>query len=233
MQRLVCSVAALAALASASSAGVINVSPIGGGLTLNSGPAPAFGPGLNFASGSLAALNAQLNADGIITDGRITFAAVDTDTGLAMVALIDQAGLGGGADNVGVHMDSVSDVTSIALASDPIMVFPSGPNRIAFGEFAWDSLGDGDGFAWSNLSEGTSITWRFQKTGPLGLTEPATFQFVDWNGSNWELISVDPSEVTFSASGEFGFAANVLVVPAPAGAALLGLAGLAAFRRRR
>lgn len=232
MSRFVCSVAAIAALASASSAGVINVSPIGGGFVLNSGPAPAFGPGSGFAPGSLAALNAQINADGIATDGRITFAAVDTDTGLAMVALVDQAGPGGGPNNAGVHMDSVSDVTSIGLASDPIAVFPSGPNAIAFGDFAWDSAADGDGFAWSNLSVGTTITWRFQKNGPLGLIEPATFQFVDWNGTDWDLISVLPGQVSFSPSGEFGFAANVLV-PAPAGAALLGLAGLAALRRRR
>ncbi len=232
MSRLLCSFAAIAALASAAGAGVINVSPIGGGLTLNSGPAPVFGAGPGFAAGSLAAFNAQLNADGIMTDGRITFAAVDTDTGLAMIALIDQATLGGGADNAGVHMDSVSDATSLGLASDPVPVFVSGPNAIAFGGFSWDSAASGEGFAWSSLSVGTTMTWRFQKNGPLGLIEPATFQFVDWNGTDWELISVLPSQVSFSPSGEFGFAANVLV-PAPAGAALLGLAGLAALRRRR
>ncbi|HYE61228.1 MAG TPA: hypothetical protein VD997_04460 [Phycisphaerales bacterium] len=226
--------AAATCLASAASAGVIHVSGIGGGFDMVSGSAPAFGAGPSLAPGALAALHAQLNADGITTDGRITFAAVDTDSGLAMVALIDSliAPVGGPSAS-GIHFNGVSDALSLGLSTDPIMVFPSGPTRIAFGDFAWDASGGGDGFAWSNLRQGTALTWRFQKTGPMGLVEPSTFQYVTRSGDQWQLVSVAGDQSAFSQSGEFAFGATVTVVPSPAGPAVLALAGLLAIRRKR
>jgi hypothetical protein len=221
------------ALASVSGAGVITVAPIGGSITLNSGPVGGFGAGPAFAPGSLAAFNAQLNADGIVTDGRVTIAAVDSDSGLGLIALVDQStNTPGGPNSAALHLESFGNVASISLASDPFVVIPSGSSKLAFGDFAWDNAVSGEAFAWSGLNPGNTMTWRFQQNGPLGLSEPATFQFVNWNGADWELISVPSNLASFSSSGEYGLSANVLV-PSPAGMAILALGGLLAARRRR
>jgi MYXO-CTERM domain-containing protein len=230
------SVASLCFAVPAAMAGIIHASPIGGGIDLASGPigVSAFGAGPSWSHVSLVQLHDALNADGVATDGKITFAALDSDDGLAMVALIDRDTAVPGVDQPGqVHMDGVSDGTSSDFSTDPMFVSPpSSTTRIAMGDFAWNSNGGGAGFAWAALREGSTITWRFQKVGTLSLDEPGTFQFVTWNGSAWSLIPVDPSQVSFSASGEFGFSSNVTVVPGPASLALLGAAGLCARRRR-
>ncbi len=226
-------VLAAATLASAASAGVINVSQIGGGLILNSGPAPVVLAEPSFAPGSLAALHAAMNASGVVTDGRITFAAIDTQAGLGMIALIDQIAVPGAAAPGNVHFDGVSDGTSTGYTTDPILITPGGgPTRVGFGDYSWNSNGDGDAFAWASLSIGTNMTWRFQTNGPLGLDVPTTFQFVTWTGAGWSALAVDPSQLTFSANGEYGFSANV-AVPTPGVASLAALAGVAGLRRRR
>jgi hypothetical protein len=233
MFRVVFFAATAASLASAASAGMIHVSGIGGGFDLNSAAVPAFGAGPALNPSALAALHTQLNLSGINTDGRVTFAAVDSDSGLAMVALIDSLIAPQGAPaGAGLHFDGVSDSLSLGLSTDPILVFPSGPTRIAFGDFAWDSAGGGDGFAWSNLRQGTAMTWRFQKNGAFGLSEPSTFQFVTYN-NGWSAIPLLGDQTSFSVSGEFGFGATVTVVPSPTGPAVLALAGLWAVRRKR
>ena len=222
-------------LASGALAGIIHVSPIGGGIDLTSGDigSPVFGAGPGWTHASIAQLHASLNASGIATDGKVTFAALDSDHGLAMVALVDRDSGTPGADIPGtVHMDGVSDGTSLSYTSDPLFISPpSTTTRIATGDFAWNSNGSGSGFGWANLHTGTTMTWRFQKSGPLGLDEPATFQFVTWNGNGWSLIPLDSAQGSFSVSGEFGFSSNVLV-PAP-GAVALGALALLGLRRRR
>jgi MYXO-CTERM domain-containing protein len=224
-------------LASGALAGIIHVSPIGGGIDLASGGigAPVFGPGPGWAHASIAQLHASISASGIATDGKVTFAALDSDHGLAMVALVDQDTGAPGVDvPATVHMDGVSDGTSLSFTSDPLFISPpSTTTRIATGEFAWNSNGSGSGFGWANLHQGTTITWRFQKVGPLGLDEPATFQFVTWNGQGWSLIPVDPAQASFTASGEFGFSSSVTLVPAPGAAALGAIAAAGLLRRRR
>jgi hypothetical protein len=238
MRKIHCVSAALCALLSSGAfAGIIHVSPIGGGLDLTSGamPAPAFGGGPNWTHSSMAALNSAFNASGIATDGKVTFAALDSDHGLAMVALIDgDTGVVGDTPSQ-LHMDGVSDGTSLSFSSDASLFItpPSTTTRLATGDFVWNSNGSGAGFGWASLHEGSALTWRFQKSGPFGLTEPSTFQYATWNGQGWSLIPVDPSQVSFSSSGEFAFSANVTLVPAPGVLGLAGLSGLCLARRRR
>jgi hypothetical protein len=223
--------AVIAGGASLANAGLIHVSGIGGGFDLASASVPAFGPAPGLDAGALAVLHAQLNGAGVATDGRITFAAVDTDTGLAMVALIDSVLAPAGAPGLaGIHFDGVSDSDSLDHSTDPLLILPSGSTRIAFGDFAWNSNGEGDAFAWSNLRTGTAMSWRFQLTGPSGLSDPA-FQFVTFGPGGWQAIALPADQTGFSPSGEYGFGA--VVVPSPAAPALLGAAGLLAIRRRR
>jgi hypothetical protein len=230
------SAALCALLSSGALAGIIHVSPIGGGVDLTSGnmPAPAFGAGPGWSHASMTALNAAINASGVATDGKVTFAALDSDHGLAMVALIDgDTGVVG--DTVSqLHMDGVSDGTSLSFSSDALFITPpSTTTRLATGDFVWNSNGSGAGFGWAALHEGSTMTWRFQKSGPFGLSDPSTFQYVTWNGQGWSLIPLDPSQASFSVSGEFAFSANVTLVPAPGVIGLAGLAGLGLVRRRR
>lgn len=226
---------AAAAVASAANAGTINVSQIGGGLLLNSGPGPVTGVAPAFLPTTLAALHASMNASGVNTDGKITFAAIDTGTaGLAMIALVDRiTALPGAPSAATVHFDGTSASTTSGFTTDAgIFIIPSPPTNIATGDFNWNSNGDGDAFAWGNLVGGNTMTWRFQRNGVLGLDDPSTFQFVTWTGTAWSLITVPSSQTSFSANGEYGFSANV-AVPAPAAASLLAAAGLGLRRRRR
>ncbi len=238
MRKIYCVSAALCALFTTGAfAGIIHVSPIGGGLDLTSGnmPAPAFGPGPGWTHASMAALSSAFNASGIATDGKVTFAALDSDHGLAMVALIDgDTGVVGDTASQ-LHLDGVSDGTSLAFTSDPSLFItpPSTTTRIAMGDLVWNSNGSGAGFGWAALHDGSAMTWRFQKSGPFGLTEPGTFQFVTWNGQGWSLIPLTSAQSSFSVSGEFAFSANVSLVPAPGVLGLAGLSGLALARRRR
>lgn len=232
-----------AGMAATASAGQIAISDIGGGIVLNSGPLTnmAFGnEQQNWITTSLAAVHASLNADGISTDGRITFLAADTAQGLAVMALIDQE-LAEGSPILGhVHMDSVANGYNLAYLKDTagnITVTPNGPNaRIASGNFAWNSNGGGDAFAWAGLLPGNATTFRFNKLDGmiLGLNDPGTFQFVNWDGSAWKVISVPSELLSFTDSNDYAFSASVLV-PAPSGIAVAAgpLMGALLVRRRR
>jgi hypothetical protein len=229
-------------LTTAASAGVVNVSNIGGGITLNSGPLTALvlGSGEStWTSLSVASVHAQINSSGIATDEKITFIAADTDKGLAFMALIDRELVQGTPLTGRVHMDSVANGNNLAYINDAAgnvtVTAPGANSRIATGDFAWNSNGGGDAFAWAGLVTGNSLTFRFNKLlgDNLRLEDPSTFQFLNWNGTAWEQISVPANLLSFSETNDFGFAANV-VVPAPSvlaigGASLMGLS----VRRRR
>jgi hypothetical protein len=232
---------ALASCVSAAAAGVIGVSNIGGGIVLNSGPLAtnAFGNGQsNWLPESLASVHASINASGIETNGRITFLAADTSSGMAFMTLIDQQLVEGSATSGHVHMDSVANGTNLAFLKDTagnIVVSPNGTNaRLASGNFVWNSNGGGDAFAWAGLAEGNTTTFRFNSMSGevLGLNAPATFQFLNWTGSAWEAIVIPSSLLSFSAAGDFGFAATVSV-PAPSVLAFAAMPVLSSCLIRR
>jgi len=239
-------------LASVASAGSINISDIGGGIVLDSGPMTpgVFGNGQpNWTTASLMSANASLAASGINTNGKITIVAADTTHGMALMALVDQQTASEGENSPGhVGMVSVGHGANLAYlnaAGGSVVVSPNGPgSRTASGEFDWNSNGAGNGFAWANLAHGNAITFRFNRIADaaLGLDDPRTFQFVDWNGSGWSLIPVSPELLSFSATDDYGFSATVETVeggthgiPLPTGAAMAGasLLGLSVIRRRR
>ena len=223
-------------------AGVVGISNIGGGLVMNSGPlsAGAFGNAqTDWTTNSVASVNATLNASGIGTNGRITFIAADTDQGLSFMALIDEQLLDQAAAMGHVHLDSVANDTSSAFVNTlggGFAIAPMGTDsRIASGDLEWNSTGGGSAFAWANLVNGNSATMRFTFVNGtfLGLDPVATFQFVTWTGSTWSVISVPDSLLSFSATGDYGFAANVIPAPSVLFAAGLPMIVASTIRRRR
>ncbi len=233
--------ACIGSVAAIASAGQINVSDIGGGIILNSGPLSltTFGNGpSSWTSASLAAVHTSLNAGGVSTNGKITFLAVDSDNGLSLLALVDQQLVGGLSTLGHVRMDSVANGTSLAFVNDAaggVTVTPSGlGSRTASGEFVWNSNGSGVGFAWAGLNAGNTITFRFNRSSgsTLGLDDPSTFQFINWTGSAWAPVSVSANLLSFTDTNDFGFAASV-VVPGPSAAAIALGALLPIVSRRR
>ena len=237
---LICLVLA-AGSASAALAGQIQVSNIGGGVVLNSGPIGlAFpGPASLWTTSSVAAIHASLNASGISTEGKVTFLAADTSQGLAFMTLFDRQLVEGASVMGNLHMDSVANGTSLAYLKDTagnITIGANGPNaRIASGDFAWNSNGGGDAFAWAGLDNGNSATFRFNTLAGmnLGLDASSPFQFVTWTGSVWAVVSVPGGLLSFSATDDFGFAITAVPTPGVLAAMAAPMFGLSMIRRRR
>jgi hypothetical protein len=235
-------------MTTAASGGSIAISDIGGGIVLNSGPmsSSVFGNGqTNWTTSSLTSAHGYLHGSGIATNGKVTFVAADTTHGLALMALIDDQMGSEGEPTLGhVGMVSVGHGANLAYvnaAGGSIDVTPNGTgSRTASGAFNWNSNGGGNGFAWANLATGNAITFRFNRIAgeTLGLNDPSTFQFANWNGTGWSLVPVSPALLSFTATNDYGFSATVQTaqsVPLPAGSVMAGasLMGLAVLRRRR
>jgi len=234
-------------IASAASAGSISIAQIGGGLVLNAGPlSPAvFGNDqTTWSHTSLIAAHAALNGSGVNTEGKVTILAADTTHGLSLMVLFDRDVAGQIPISMGnVGMTSVAHGSSLAYlnaGAGNITISPNGPgSRTATGVVQWNSNGGGNGFAWAGLNNGNTMTFRFNRMAgaSLGLMDPETFQFVNWNGSGWSLINIPSVDRSFTVTDDFGFSANALIttsIPLPAGGVMGGasLLGLAMFRRR-
>jgi hypothetical protein len=229
------------AVASIASAGTINVSGIGGGISLQSGPVGlgTFGNSqTNWTSASLAAAHVTLIAAGLITNNKITILAADTDDGLSLMVLIDQSLTPGAMSPGTVRMDSVANGFNTAFLNaggGSVVVTPNSvSSRSASGDFNWNSNGGGNGFAWANQIAGNTTTFRFNSVdgSPLGLSNPATFQFATYNGSTWTIIPLADNLTSFSATDGYGFAA--VTIPTPSAVAIAaGPLGLMMVRRRR
>lgn len=241
--RLCLAVIASGAVSAGASGAVINVSDIGGGVVLSPCPLTTtlFGEEqTDWSTSSLAAVHASVSTSGIDTNGRITILAADTGHGLALMALIDQQSVEGVSSLGHVRMDTVANGTSFAYMNDEssgVTVTPNGPSsRTASGTFEWNSQGGGDGFAWAGLVTGNTMTFRFNRIDgvSLGLNDPATFQFLTWEGTTWTAIDVPVELLSFTDTNDFGFAAAVFV-PAPSLFVVAGMSALGCLRisRRR
>ena len=231
---------ALAGLCPLASAGIINISPIGGGLTLQSGSLGANFFGADeptWSDASLASAHAALNLAGIATDGKITIVPADTDHGLALLLLIDRQLIAGTPIETGhIGLDSVGNGTNMAFVNDgtsPLDVTPGGGTyRIASAQLDWNSNGEGDAFAWADLSDGNVLTYRlYRMASALGLDNTNTFQFVSWDSGHWGVVPITEEQASFTVSNDYGFTA--WVVPAPSTLALLPALVLGGLHRRR
>ena len=77
------------------------------------------------------------------------------------------------------------------------------------------------------------MTFNFNRGGPdhgshPGLRRNNTFQFVSWNGEDWEVVATGE----FSRRDQFAFSFTVIPLPAPVALGLAGLAIVGIARRR-
>jgi hypothetical protein len=246
MNKALLTVVLAGGLTSAATAGTVRVSDIGGGVTLTSGP---LGPEVfgnsqtSWTTTSMLSAHDSLRASGINTNMKITFLLADTTHGLSMMALIDEQQATPGTSEIGhVGMASVGQGANLAYLNaqgGDVVISPNGPgSRTAIGNFDWNFHGAGNAFAWADLQVGNTMTWRFHQIAgqALGLMTPATFQFVTWTGNNWSLVDIPAGQLSFTATGDFGFSSTVVTsIPLPAGAAMAGasLAMIPMIRRRR
>jgi hypothetical protein len=222
-------------------AGTISVSPIGGGIILNSGDftstvfgtaKPAWGPG------SLASVHNALNDAGIDTDGKVTFVPADTSRGLALLVLIDRevaAPPPAATGHLQMASSGSSSLTYINnLAGTVNMSTAPDGSRMASANFVWNANGGGDAFAWANLQNGDNVAFRFLRPeGGTGLLDSSTFQFVTWGPSGWQLVAIPNPDSLFDADGEYDFSGRVVPLPSVVSMGALPLLAGLAIRRRR
>ena len=223
--------------AGAAHAGSIIVDALGGPVTLRSGDLSGLfaSAAPHYWGGSeLQSVHQSLHADGVTTDGFVTFMLADTADGLGFLTLVDDntvPGSAGAYSNLGMSTTGPSSANYFIndLTTENMTVSdPFGVNTTVFGDFEWNNDG-GDAFAWTGLAEGDGFTFNFTEMTGDALASVDTFQFVTWNGQAWEVVST----AEFNPEGQFAFSFTVVPLPAPVLMGLAGLAGVIAFRRRR
>jgi hypothetical protein len=232
--------AGLLAIGSSAFAGSITITPVGGGITLNSGDltSTVFGSVKpTWGAGSLASVHNALNAAGIDTEGKVTFVPADTNHGLALLVLVDREVAPPPPASTG-HLQMASSGVGSGLtyinniASTVMLTTGADGSRVASANFVWNANGGGDAFAWANLHEDDAVSFRFLRpSGGTGLIEPSTFQFVTWGANGWELAQLPAGDTLFDAEGSYTFGGRV--VPLPSAFAMGGLSLLAATAIRR
>lgn len=205
-----------------------------------------------FDNGVLKSVHDDLAADGITTNAFVTFALVDTDSGLAFLTLVDDETLGSSPGFSGFN--SILGLVTTADAAKSEFINDAGgdmtgmlssPGQQTFGgEFKWDSAVRGDALAWAGLVKGDTLSFDFDEvlapgadsdgsngveTTANGLGGVDTFQFVSWVGGTWTIVATG----NFSDAQQFSFTAKVIPLPTSASLALVGMLAAAGIRRRR
>ncbi len=205
-----------------------------------------------FSDEDMIELHGAIQKSGIDTDERVTFILIETDSdGLAFVGLVDeQMGMSRG---MGTHLGGAADMASLDVATNANTMRPEfindqglditedaviGGRHIIGGRFNWDATMNGDAVAWSNLMGGDVLQFAFEAVLPEtfnGLTMTNPFQFLSWNGDEFELIAEAGFTVPSPGNDmQFGFTGRVVVIPLPLSTALAGagLFGVLSVRRR-
>ena len=228
-------------VAGAAHAGSVIIDAVGGPITLRSGDLSGLftaGDLHDFTTPENKAVCDALLADGIATDGMVTFLLADTSDGLSFITLVDDAAAEGDPGELNtMNMSSTAPSSTEYWINDlgyDILDIddPFGITTTASGTFEWAD-NRGDAFAWSNLQDGDGVTFNFDEMegGALARAEP--FQFVSWNGSAWQVIETAGWN-EWATIGQFAFSfVTVVPLPAPLLLGLAGLAGVAIYRRRR
>lgn len=189
----------------------------------------------NFSDSALLAIHMDIAGD-VDTSGRVSFALLQTDSGLAFATLVDQPDAIGGPR--GEQQNQLSMLTTAPLSTDAFInddgsdlgaPFTLGGRNVVGGDFVWSGSNDpADAFAWAGLGAGDFVNASFTQ-GDNSLLTRDVFQFLSYNADAeaWEIVATS----NFSSADQFSYSAQI--IPAPAGLFALGAVGLTAARRRR
>ena len=225
-------------------AGSITLDGIGGAVSMQSKdlrPMGIFGSGSpDLTNQAVRDITEDLQSDGITMDRLITFILADTDDGLSFIAILDDiTQTGDDPLMTQVSMTTTGPITANGYINDANEdlenSFNHGNGTQSYsGHFTWNAARSADAFAWSQMQQGDFFSFNFARGGPdyptfPGIQPNRSFQFVSWNGSNWEVVS----RGRFSTTEQFAFSFTIIPLPAPLLMGLAGLLGVAALRRRR
>ena len=185
-----------------------------------------------FSAEDLEFMQEELAADGIQTTGHISLLLADTGNGLALINLFDGSTIparGLNDSTLGFNSLAGSDVDRHwnTDSGGTLNWFDFGLTQMVDGTFEWEAGVTSEGFAWSNLDEGDVGTVSFVDLGLDQLVPDMLFQFITWNGSDWEVAATGDFE---TGSTQYNLSFFVTSIPGPA---TLSLFMLAAARRRR
>jgi hypothetical protein len=206
----------------------------GGSFVLQSSTiAGVFGAGApTFTNAALNEVHGSLHDSGISTNGCVTVMLAETDHGLSLMTLVDDNTPTGWS-----FVDSWLGVVSHAEDAGALFVndvnhdiqfqIDAGGQQTAAGTFVWDSDYHGDAMAWAGLNEGDSGDFCFTDFGCPEFSGDA-FQFVSWNGNDWEVVATGD----FNWMSKFSFEYAIIPVPEALGLGLAGFAGFVTLRRK-
>ena len=187
-----------------------------------------------FSAADLAFMQNELEADGIVTAGRISVFLAETANGWSVVSLFD----GNGNGTPFANDSTIGFSSTTAIAADHHWNIDDGGNmnwwdlgdqtQLVDGTFEWETGVTSAGFAWSGLDAGMSGTATYIDLGLDQLIPQGMFQFLRWGGDQWEVEHTADFE---DASDTLTLAFKI--IPTPGALGLLALAGCGARRRRR
>jgi len=231
------------ACAALAHAGSVVIDGLGGPLVMGSKDfsGEVFGAGSpNFTDDAMRAVTQDLKSDGINVDRCVTFLLADTDDGLAWLTIVDDITQQGTGERLDAQMgmsttgpDSANGYINDVNEDIDQFFDPNNGTQTYAGFFTWNADRQADGFAWGNLQKGDFVSFNFTRDGPdfgshPGLKRKGTFQFVSWNGAEWEVLAMR----AFSQRDDFAFSFTVIPLPAPALLGVVGLTALGVIRRR-
>jgi hypothetical protein len=225
-------------LTGAAQAGSVVIDAVGGPIMLKSGDLSGLFAGADphdFTPTENRDVLHALQADGISTNGMITFLLADTSDGLGFITLVDDDTVGGdpGPANL-LGMSSTAPSSTEYWINDygyDILTIddPFGITTTASGTFEWFD-NRGDAFAWTNLQDGDGVTFSFEEMEGSALVGGDVFQFVTWDGDAWQVVET----ADWTEDGQFAFSfVTIVPLPAPLLLGMAGLAGVACYRRRK
>ena len=187
-----------------------------------------------FSMSDLDILAATLNNDGIDTMGKLSFILASTDAGMSLIGLFDGIPINnpiGSNPNQFLGVSSTTSTTTNWFAtgdtgSQTDWYDMGNGTQLVNAYLGWDHGQTSAAFAWGDVGAAPTGTVNLYD---IDLTEFAgePIQFLTYQGEQWDVAG----SANFSVLGQYAF--SYQFVPTPGALALLSVAGLVGYRRRR